>query len=50
MMGIILLAILLIFGSLAMALVAASPLFRSISTLIDCWADGVHGDGADQLR
>ncbi len=40
----LLLATLLILGSLAVALVAAVPLIRTLGTTIDCWADSVHGD------
>ena len=44
MITMLIVAMLLIFGSLAMVLVAAAPLWRTLGTAIDCWADSVHGD------
>lgn len=45
----IVIAALLIVASVAMALVAASPLVRTLSVAIDSWADGVHGRDAELL-
>ncbi len=40
----LLFAMLLILGSLAVVLVATVPLLRTIGRTIDCWADSVQGD------
>lgn len=49
MITMLVVAMLLIFGSLAMALVAAVPLWRTLGTAIDCWADSVHGEDPGRI-
>lgn len=40
----LLFAMLLIFGSLAMAIAAIVPLLRRTGGAIDCWADSLQGE------
>lgn len=40
----LLVAMLLILGSLALALAATVPLLRTLGRTIDCWADSVQGE------
>lgn len=44
MITMLIIAMLLVFGSLAMALVAAVPLLRTLGNAIDSWADAVQGE------
>jgi hypothetical protein len=44
------LALLLILASVVAALIATSPLFRTLSLVIDAWADSVHGEDAEPIR
>lgn len=44
MMIMLLVAMLLIFGSLVAAIAAAASLIGSAGSAIDCWADAVQGE------
>ncbi len=43
------LLLLLLLGSVATAMLTATPLFRMLSIAIDSWADGVHGEASELL-